>query len=179
MLQQELPRGWRMWRVSVFCHVHYMSLISRRITVEAGRWGFVSLLKSPLTAFQHFEYKSSNIFDKPFESVFGYISVLPSAFCAYRYEAILGEPLAMYLNGRLGNKGVSSVSQITEAANDNATVSRNGRFWDRLWARLSTEKDLNASKELTLAELFQRNMYLAEDRVLCFEIVTKKDNPWM
>lgn len=149
------------------------------ITVEAGRWGFVSLLKSPLTAFQHFEYKSSNIFDKPFESVFGYISVLPSAFCAYRYEAILGEPLAMYLNGRLGNKGVSSVSQITEAANDNATVSRNGRFWDRLWARLSTEKDLNASKELTLAELFQRNMYLAEDRVLCFEIVTKKDNLWI
>lgn len=29
------------------------------------------------------------------------------------------------------------------------------------------------------AGLFERNMYLAEDRILCFEIVTKKREAWV
>jgi len=28
------------------------------------------------------------------------------------------------------------------------------------------------------AGIFERNMYLAEDRILCFEIVTKKNEAW-
>ncbi|KAG2022801.1 chitin synthase [Coprinopsis cinerea AmutBmut pab1-1] len=75
------------------------------ITVDSGR-GCSLLLTSPLAASQNFEYKMSNILDKPLESVFGYISVLPATL-------------------------VSS-----------------------------------------------RNMYLAEDRILCFEIVTKKKEAW-
>lgn len=110
------------------------------ICVDTGR-GCSLLLTSPLAASQNFEYKMSNILDKPLESVFGYISVLPGAFSAYRYKALQngpdGEgPLASYFKGETMHGGSSG------------------------------------------AGLFERNMYLAEDRILCFEIVTKKREGW-
>jgi len=112
------------------------------ICVDTGR-GCSLLLTSPLAASQNFEYKMSNILDKPLESVFGYISVLPGAFSAYRYRALLNGPngqgpLASYFKGETMHGGGS-----------------NG------------------------AGLFERNMYLAEDRILCFEIVTKKREGWV
>ncbi|KAJ7597358.1 chitin synthase [Mycena floridula] len=111
------------------------------ICVDVGR-GCGLLFKSPLAASQNFEYKMSNILDKPLESVFGYISVLPGAFSAYRYKALLNGPdgkgpLASYFKG---------------------------------------EAMHGASSD---AGLFERNMYLAEDRILCFEIVTKKREGWI
>ncbi|TFK41905.1 glycosyltransferase family 2 protein [Crucibulum laeve] len=111
------------------------------ICVDSGR-ACGLILGSPLAASQNFEYKMSNILDKPLESVFGYISVLPGAFSAYRYKALLNGPdgkgpLASYFKGETMHGGSSG------------------------------------------AGLFERNMYLAEDRILCFEIVTKKREGWI
>lgn len=100
-------------------------------------------LINPLVAAQNFEYKMSNILDKPLESSFGYVSVLPGAFSAYRYRAILGRPLQQYFHGdhsladRLGKKGVQGMG------------------------------------------IFKKNMFLAEDRILCFELVAKAKSRWI
>ncbi|KAJ7904483.1 glycosyltransferase family 2 protein [Mycena olivaceomarginata] len=99
-------------------------------------------LLNPLVAAQNFEYKMSNILDKPLESSFGYVSVLPGAFSAYRYRAILGRPLDQYFHGdhslaeRLGPKGINGMN------------------------------------------IFTKNMFLAEDRILCFELVAKAGDRW-
>ncbi|KAL1924859.1 uncharacterized protein VTP21DRAFT_4513 [Calcarisporiella thermophila] len=101
--------------------------------------GGVNLL-NPLVAAQNFEYKMSNILDKPLESVFGYISVLPGAFSAYRYIALQNDehgrgPLESYFKGETLHGGD--------------------------------------------ADVFTANMYLAEDRILCFELVAKRDDAWV
>ncbi|CAO3637942.1 unnamed protein product [Cunninghamella blakesleeana] len=100
--------------------------------------GGVALL-NPLVAAQNFEYKMSNILDKPLESVFGYISVLPGAFSAYRFTALQNDvnghgPLEKYFLGE------------TQHGGD--------------------------------ADIFTANMYLAEDRILCYELVAKKEANW-
>lgn len=83
---------------------------------------------------QSFEYKISHVLDKAFESVFGFISVLPGAFSAYRYEAIEGRPLQKYFS--------------------------------------------SFQKKLSELGAFRANMYLAEDRILCFELICQKDRTW-
>ncbi|KAJ3415246.1 Chitin synthase, class 1, partial [Chytridiales sp. JEL 0842] len=102
------------------------------IAAELGPY-WRKALANPIVAVQNFEYKMSNILDKPLESVFGYISVLPGAFSAYRYTALKGRPLECYFKGE----------------------SSHGR------------------------KVSEANMYLAEDRILCFELVMKSDAPWV
>lgn len=97
-------------------------------------------LLNPLVAAQNFEYKISNILDKPMESLLGYIQVLPGAFSAYRYSAVqndvMGEgPLRKYFFGDI------STGHISDG-------------------------------------IFENNMYLAEDRILCYELVAKRNSRW-
>ncbi|KAI8909524.1 chitin synthase-domain-containing protein [Gorgonomyces haynaldii] len=106
------------------------------IIAEAGKF-WQKIVANPLVASQNFEYKMSNILDKPLESIFGYISVLPGAFSAYRYTALKGRPLQQYFKGEK-----------------------------------PAEKDGHV-------DLFTSNLYLAEDRILCFELVAKKKESWI
>ncbi|CAG8962298.1 hypothetical protein HYFRA_00005353 [Hymenoscyphus fraxineus] len=108
------------------------------IKAMKGRWG--THLLNPLVASQNFEYKMSNILDKPLESVFGYITVLPGALSAYRYHALQNDatghgPLSQYFKG----------------------------------------ETLHGQN----ADVFTANMYLAEDRILCWELVAKRDEKWV
>ncbi|CAK7893945.1 chitin synthase 2 [[Candida] anglica] len=116
------------------------------------------LLGNPLVAAQNFEYKISNILDKPMESVFGFISVLPGAFSAYRYDALLNVdgqgPLEKYFKG--------------EFLHQDANVG--DEFDD--------ERKLK-EKNYQEAGIFTSNMYLAEDRILCFELVAKKGHNYI
>ncbi|KAJ3310915.1 Chitin synthase, class 2 [Boothiomyces sp. JEL0838] len=107
------------------------------IYAEQGNCGYKLL--NPLVAAQNFEYKMSNILDKPLESVFGFIAVLPGAFSAYRYSALQ--------NGKDGQGPL--------------------------------EKYFIGEKMHGGANLVKANMYLAEDRILCFELVTKRSEAWI
>ncbi|KAG7195104.1 Chitin synthase, class 2 [Scheffersomyces spartinae] len=107
--------------------------------------GWVNLT-NPLVASQNFEYKMSNILDKPLESLFGYISVLPGALSAYRWIALKNHPdgsgpLAAYFKGE-----------------------------DLLSDHHSTNSKRN---------FFEANMYLAEDRILCWELIAKRNENWV
>lgn len=108
--------------------------------IKAMKGKFGGNLLNPLVASQNFEYKMSNILDKPLESVFGYITVLPGALSAYRYHALLNDetghgPLSQYFKGEV----------------------LHGQH----------------------ADVFTANMYLAEDRILCWELVAKRGESWV
>jgi cellulose synthase/poly-beta-1,6-N-acetylglucosamine synthase-like glycosyltransferase len=59
----------------------------------------VSFFQSVILRSQYVEYKISHYLDKAAESIFGFVSVLPGAFSAFRWEAIKGEPLRKFLLG--------------------------------------------------------------------------------
>lgn len=108
--------------------------------IKAMKGKFGSNLLNPLVASQNFEYKMSNIMDKPLESVFGYITVLPGALSAYRYHALQNDetghgPLSQYFKGE----------------------TLHGQH----------------------ADVFTANMYLAEDRILCWELIAKRNERWV
>jgi cellulose synthase/poly-beta-1,6-N-acetylglucosamine synthase-like glycosyltransferase len=81
------------------------------------------------------EYRFSHIFDKALESVLGYITVLPGAFSAYRWEALQGDPL-----------------------------------WKDYFKSICHPELMSA---------FNSNIYLAEDRVLCLSLISKKKSSYL
>ncbi|KAI5967241.1 CHS2 [Candida theae] len=117
------------------------------------------MITNPLVYGQNFEYKISNILDKPTESSFGFISVLPGAFSAYRNIALQNDingrgPLEKYFKGEF----LHSSGQL-DPQDDEYEMKR---------ALLKEE-----------AGIFTSNMYLAEDRILCFELVAKQGCNWV
>ncbi|EGR34138.1 hypothetical protein IMG5_023120, partial [Ichthyophthirius multifiliis] len=84
---------------------------------------------------QMYEYNMGHMLDKPFESLFGYIQVLPGAFSGYRWDAL-----------KRDDDG--------ECILDEYLIS-----------------ELDPDIILTLE---QKNMFLAEDRILCLKIFSKR-----
>ncbi|CAG8715728.1 12556_t:CDS:2, partial [Racocetra fulgida] len=123
-----------------------------------------SKLLNPIVAAQYFEYKMSNILDKPLESVFGYITVLPGAFSAYRYIALQNEKVDGKLEGPLASYFMGEKDDNDESNKDGNDERRNEEI-------INNEKSTN--------NIFTANMYLAEDRILTFELVTKRDSEWL
>ncbi|KAK6198627.1 Chs2 chitin synthase [Scheffersomyces amazonensis] len=117
------------------------------------------MLTNPIVYGQNFEYKISNILDKPMESVFGFISVLPGAFSAYRYIALQNDingkgPLEKYFKGEFLHSS----------------------------GELDPKDDEYELKKMQMKEeagIFTSNMYLAEDRILCYELVAKRGCNWL
>ena len=99
----------------------------------------VSFAESVILRAQYVEYKLSHYLDKALESVFGFVSVLPGAFSAYRWECINGQPINEFLKG------------VRDEFDD-------------------TNYILPCS---------EANKYLAEDRIMCLEILAKKDEEWL
>ncbi|MCJ1247885.1 Chitin synthase, class 2 [Trapelia coarctata] len=128
----------RLWEA--FYNDRYLGGASGEVHAMLGS-GCSHMFK-PLVAAQNFEYKVNSMLDKPLEAMFGYLTVLPGAFSAYRFRAIMGRPLERYFQG-----------DIT----------------------LST---VYGSKGLESMNIFSRNLFLAEDRILCFELVMKQGSKW-
>ncbi|CUM65744.1 chitin synthase I [Priceomyces carsonii] len=117
------------------------------------------IVMNPLVYGQNFEYKISNILDKPTESVFGFISVLPGAFSAYRYVALQNDvngrgPLEKYFKGEFLH-GSGELDPDDD------------------------EYQLKQTQIKDEAGIFTSNMYLAEDRILCYELVAKRGCAWL
>ncbi|CAN3365336.1 chitin synthase 1 [Diutina catenulata] len=152
------------------------------------------LLRNPLVAAQNFEYKISNILDKPMESVFGFISVLPGAFSAYRWDALLnvnGEgPLEKYFKGEYLHQD-TQLNPRKLKKKDGQEPEGDALFEEEEAKRFEEEQhgveweededDERAVKERNFQEagIFTSNMYLAEDRILCFELVAKKNHNYV
>mgnify|MGYP006282883023 CR=1 FL=1 len=99
----------------------------------------ISMFESIILRSQYVEYKVSHYMDKAFESLFGFVSVLPGAFSTFRWDCIKGSPLEEFLKGAKDEFG-----------------------------------DANHFFSCNVA-----NKYLAEDRIMCLEIIAKQNEEFI
>lgn len=104
-----------------------------------------TMLTNAVVGSQVFEYKISHCMDKPLESWLGFITVLPGAFSAYRYAALTGA----------GSTDPSVHPPL-----------------QKYFASLHDPH--SQAPPPPVQSVWDANMYLAEDRILCFEIVATK-----
>ncbi|KAI0436744.1 glycosyltransferase family 2 protein [Xylaria telfairii] len=127
-------------------------------------------LLNPLVAFQNFEYKVSSQLEQALASSTGYLSVLPGAFSAYRFRAVMGQPLNEYYRGDptmeeiLGTKAASnSLYDLNRYLADDRVlpfhlVIKRGSKWRTLFVGSSiAETDVPTS---TLDFINQRRRWL-------------------
>lgn len=147
----------------------------------------------------------SHLLQKPIESLCGFLTVLPGAFSAFRWEAVeVCAPCSPHahfprtcrvLTGRqqvccsndckYGSQGfrsaqaapvflparcsISMLQLLPPNYPTHPTPPAQGEPLRRYFHGLYSQAELNA---------FEANMYLAEDRVLCLEIVAKKGSAY-
>lgn len=93
------------------------------------------------------EYKFAHMLDKALESLIGFITVLPGAFSAYRWDAL-----------SLGTNPQDPDS------------IQGSPLWEDYFKSICHPDEMDA---------FHSNIYLAEDRVLCLALFTKKDKAYI
>lgn len=114
----------------------------------------------------------SHLLNKPIESICGYLTVLPGAFSAFRWAAVevrcRSTAARQARIGSMPQQVANSCSAHNKLA---ATCTRllQGEPLRRYFYGLYSQNDLSA---------FEANMYLAEDRVLCLEIVARKNSKY-
>ncbi|KAJ2992566.1 hypothetical protein NUW58_g2121 [Xylaria curta] len=133
------------------CHFHtttQTSHLAPHILASSPFGGYspgvsaVANIRSTSFLYPHVAIFLFHVLDKPLESSFGYVTVLPGAFSAYRFRAIMGRPLEQYFHG------------------------------DHTLSKILGKKGIDAMN------IFKKNMFLAEDRILCFELVAKAGQKW-
>jgi cellulose synthase/poly-beta-1,6-N-acetylglucosamine synthase-like glycosyltransferase len=74
-----------------------------KVKKKSRNW-FEKIEAKVLIYAQYVEYKVSHYIDKAFETMFGFVSVLPGAFCTFRWAAIQGDPLKSFFKGLESDK---------------------------------------------------------------------------
>lgn len=123
------------------------------ISVESP-WARACCGGSPFViAAQHFEYTMANALDKSYESMSGCISVLPGAFSAFRVGPWSRDPETLEFSPHGPLQG--------HAVNE--------------YLRPLSRRTLVGFDDLSP---FKKNMYLAEDRILCWLLLSSGRGPW-
>ena len=121
-----------------------------------------------LTAVQFCEWKVSHLLQKPVESVCGFLTVLPGAFCAFRWTAVEVRARRRRSSARppqpppapRPTRARTCTHALTRHSPSPAPLAQ-GEPLRKYFYGLYSQAELNA---------FEANMFLAEDRILCLEV---------